>query len=777
MTEGRHDGKKDAGEDPAPKPGKTYSAEEVADITAGFLSEEYPKMVPVGVLDLLRGAVETLRTYIRTGKGGITWKNPFAQLDYEVPAPDFVVEGEAEADADEGLEIPELTREAALDLSKKIVRELMTPAFLHQYVMALVTKEAAVLYHEDGSVLLLVQEEQVAAIPEADREAYLEKLGEGFRFPPLGIKGTLDRPEGKTPFAGALVFGICPLTIVAHTGRAFYPVMVGLHFTEGDPSAWSEEDRQAILDALVGQIDALAAPYLKAVEAKGEERPAVPEPDRAVAVRSADFAVAGTYTRSIFGLSKHKKDMPLLLDFYEPQTPLNWAVGLVMFSMTDEDRVRSGDWQEARISDLEDLVFCLIERDAPRRGDHRTDILAEVVKLHTKRNWYYEVDAVKVGRAWKKRAVIGSQYAIPELRLVFLDTKTGKTAFPTDPALRALAIPLEVKGRRVAQPDGKDIPSLPKGRWKLESIQWRWVQSFNDDLVLSPALEESGKRKGLPKKTVTGKPIRKTSGLIRVTRNVIDALHRLRAEGRGALYASRLLVMLAHNLNKTESGIAADRVFRMLGIAEDYTDRTHKKPEDLVAAAVLRLKQRDIGALLVGSDEYPRTDPNPDRRKGPYYRFIRSLDFTPRTGIASKEDALAIEAEYSDAVEEDTVARSQPAPAAQPKTDQAVLPGMEEPPAQPIPDGSVIRAARDAAGLNLRDFARRMDGRDAVLHGKEAPKPSFKTWSMIETGQRSERSGRIPEAVWNRVRDFVAQHGLKAGTDGSLSHKGGNPVA
>ena len=483
-----------------------------------------------------------------------------------------------------------------------------------------------------------------------------------------------------------------------------------------------------------------------------------PAPDRLTALqdftsgRAEIIKVAGGYVRPIFGLSERKQDLPLLQEYYEPQTPLNWAVGLVMFSMTDEDRVRSGDWQEARIADLEDLVFCLIERDAPRRGDHRTDILAEVVKLHTKRNWYYEVDAVKVGRAWKKRAVIGSQYAIPELRLVFLDTKTGKTAFPTDPALRALAIPLEVKGRRVAQPDGKDIPSLPKGRWKLESIQWRWVQSFNDDLVLSPALEESGKRKGLPKKTVTGKPIRKTSGLIRVTRNVIDALHRLRGEGRGALYASRLLVMLAHNLNKTESGIAADRVFRMLGIAEDYTDRTHKKPEDLVAGAVLRLKQQDIGALLVGSDEYPRTDPNPDRRKGPYYRFIRSLDFTPRTGIASKEDALAIEAEYSDAVEED--ARSQPAPVAQPKADQAVLPGMEEPPAQPIPDGSVIRAAREAAGLNLRDFARMIKG------------PAFKTWSNYETG-KTIRVGSIKPDAWQRVRDFVAQHGPKAAGTGS----------
>jgi len=755
MTEGRKDGMTESGiaQPKAPKD-KTLSVEEVVGIfTDAFMESAYPELQFLAILDLFRGAVLSLGHYLKKGKvAGVNWKNPFALLDYPVgPIPSEEVE---DADLEAGGK-ERLTEDAALDLLGRITVSLMTPSFLVPATMHMITREVAVAVAADGDARIILPpalEDEVAALPEAEREARLDALGAGFNFPPLSFTGTCTTPAGKESFTAALVFGIKPLVILEAEDRAFFPVLVGLDFKEGDPSAWSEEDRQAILDALVGQIDALAAPYLKAVEAKGEERPAVPEPDRAVAVRSADFAVAGTYTRSIFGLSKHKKDMPLLLDFYEPQTPLNWAVGLVMFSMTDEDRVRSGDWQEARIADLEDLVFCLIERDAPRRGDHRTDILAEVVKLHTKRNWYYEVDAVKVGRAWKKRAVIGSQYAIPELRLVFLDTKTGKTAFPTDPALRALAIPLEVKGRRVAQPDGKDIPSLPKGRWKLESIQWRWVQSFNDDLVLSPALEESGKRKGLPKKTVTGKPIRKTSGLIRVTRNVIDALHRLRGEGRGALYASRLLVMLAHNLNKTESGIAADRVFRMLGIAEDYTDRTHKKPEDLVAGAVLRLKQQDIGALLVGSDEYPRTDPNPDRRKGPYYRFIRSLDFTPRTGIASKEDALAIEAEYSDAVEED--ARSQPAPVAQPKADQAVLPGMEEPPAQPIPDGSVIRAAREAAGLNLRDFARMIKG------------PAFKTWSNYETG-KTIRVGSIKPDAWQRVRDFVAQHGPKAAGTGS----------
>ena len=455
--------------------------------------------------------------------------------------------------------------------------------------------------------------------------------------------------------------------------------------------------------------------------------------------RVLSFPVPGGYVRPIFGLSEAKKDLPLLLEFHELQTPLNWAVGLAMFSLTDADRVKSGDWQEVKIRDLEDRVFCLTEREAPRHGQHREDILAEVVKLHTKKNWYYEIDTVQVGRAWTKRATIGSQYAIPEIQFIFLDTKTGKRTFPSDPAIRKLLIPLEVKGRRVAQPEGKDIPSLPKGRWELESIRWRWVQAFNNDLLLTPALEETGKRKGLPKKTTSGKTVRK-GYLIKVADNIFDALGRLRAEGRGSLYACRLLIMLISNLNKTEAGIKADRVFRMLGIPEDYQKRTHEKPEELVARAVLRLKDRDIRALLAGSDEYPRTDPNPDRRKGPYYCFKRSSEYTPRTGIVSKEDALTIEAEYEAAPE--------PPALTDRKTGSEQIPLFETRETGPIPSGSDIRAAREAAGLNLRRFAEVIGG------------PDFSTWSRYETG-KPVRVGSIRPDVWSRVRDFISQHGKK----------------
>jgi len=499
-----------------------------------------------------------------------------------------------------------------------------------------------------------------------------------------------------------------------------------LYLSDMTPQEWTD-----LSEKLTARNAAMGLPLPKPAE------DIIPIPGKG---KAETFNVAGGYFRPIFGLSERKTDLPLLLEFHEPQTPLNWAVGLTLFSLTDEDRIKTGNWQEATIQEIEDRVFCLTERDAMRHGQHREDILAEVVKLATRQNWYYAFETVQAGRAWKPRAVIGIRTPIPELELIFVNRKTGKRAFPSDPAIRQLLIPLEVKGRRAFRPDGKTIMALPKDTWELESIRWHWVQSFNDDLLLMPALEEKGKRKGLPKKTTTGKPIRK-GYLIKVADNILHALGRLRAEGSGSKYACRLLIMLASNLNKTEDGIAAERVFRMLGIPDDYKTKGHRNPETLVAEAVLRLKSRDIQALLAGSDEYPRTDPNPDRRKGPYYCFKRSPEYTPRSGIVSKEDALAIEAEYE-------ITDKTPSPDISPKEKvaaQLVLPGIVQE-APSIPSGAEIRAAREAAGMNLRDFA------------EDIKSGSHNTWAKYERGEPIRIKSIAPEA-WDRVRTFIAQHG------------------
>lgn len=746
MTSQRKDGK---------KPGRQASVEDVVkrtmDVLKGMPSVPVYLLI---VLDLLKNSLANLQHYIDTDQEDISWSNPFTELQYAVDLveveelPDVVAD---EAEIQEAVleRLPQGLEAAALMVLTRGVRVRLVEPYTDESGRAC-----------DCRISLPPEvDAEVKALPEAEREAKLTELVQGIGIPGLGpVTITIEVEEDRCdpPFPGLysadLIFQVRPLTIDTIHGRAYFPIMVGLafheptHNTAFDPSNFPDEVKADIWRSLFQEIKDLEDPLLKQLEAEGLPPPKPVKKDRIGPPER--FAVAGSYTYPIYELSKYKSKLPLLRDFYAPQTPLNWAVGLALFSLTDADRVRSGDFQEAKIGNLVDRVFCLTERDAPRRGDYRSDILAEVVKL-TWPNYYYDFETIKVGRVYKKRPILGSITAIPEMQLVFIDRKTGKRTLPTDAAVRGQKIPLEVQGRRVTKPDGKHILALPMDRWKLDAIRWRWVQSFNDDLLMKPAMIEGGRLVGLPKKTTTGKVVR--NWMIQVALNIFSAMQILRAEGPRSVYAHRLLFMLVHNLHKTEDGIAADRVFRMLCIGDDFTRKTHRKPEDIVADAVYRLKQRDIGALQPGSDEYPRPPSEAERksgrRKSDYYRLVRSPEFMPPTGIVSKEEAEAIEAEYSPAGTK---------PAAPPiqKAKQKTLPGLDLPPAPPVPSGSDIRAAREAAGTNLRDFARKMGG------------PSFKTWSLIETGQRSPRSGRIPEDVWQRVRDFVAQHKPKDDPDG-----------
>ena len=685
--------------------------------------EVEPNWRPLCLLGLLREAINCLREAVKADT--VPWEDPFVELRYGTErTPDAALKhAEAAALAQD------LAAHGEDFIWGAFLREMAPPGIICRLVNDT---------HYEVS-LSPEREYEVLGRPEPEHEEKLAELIEGYVLPELTVAGSDIEHVGN--IKAALHVAIRPLHV--DDEGYFIPVQAGLIFEEGAPDTWSKEDRETVFETILRILWDEVGKLLRKWGAT--EAPKADPPDRVQSIHPNTFPVAGGYVRPIYGLSKRQDDRQLIMEFLALQTPLNWAVGLAMFSLTDEDRVRSGSFQEATITDIVDRVYCLTDRGVPIRGDHREDILAEVVKLHTTHNWYYELSTVQVGRAWTTRVAIGSQYAIPELQLVFLDTKTGDRVFPADAALRALRTPLEVKGRRKQLPDGKNIWALPKNRWKLESIRWRWVQSFNDDLLLTPDLVESGRRKGLPKKTVTGKTIRK-GYLVKVATNIFNALRILRAEGGRSMYACRLLVMLAHNINKTESGIAADRVFRMLGIPENQTTKARGKttPEDLVAAAVLRLKERDIGALLAGSDEHPREDRNRDRRRNPYYRFIRSPEFAPRAGLTSKEDALAVEAEYA---ESDTIKAKAP-----PAVDQAALPGLEAPPAPPLPSGVEIRAARETAGMNLRGFARSMGG------------PTHNTWAKYERGE-TVRTRTIKPEVWQRVRDFIAEHGPKADTD------------
>lgn len=468
-----------------------------------------------------------------------------------------------------------------------------------------------------------------------------------------------------------------------------------------------------------------------------------PQPENILKPIRDNFAVAAGFVPMHKLSERNRAGLPLFPEgsrtFHALRTPLNVAAGLALFRFTSPDR--PGDWQEVTMKALTDQVYCLTERDAPRRGDQAPDVLGEVVKLFAETIAIVQPRHEKHGRIWKSRVALIFDRVIATLGLTYIDTKTGRRVRPDDPTLpRAAIVPLAVKGRRVYAPEGRDIKALIGDRWKLETIRWRWSPTIVDDLLAAPVLD----KKGNVIRDKSGKVIRGGFN-IRVIIRIFDALFRLRSER--AYTAHDLLVLLATDIYKPPKQSTAgrniieretDRLFALLGLEDD--PKHPGRREEAVAGAIFRLKQPDIGALLPGTDENPRIDPNPDRRKRSYYRLIRSALYTP-PGIMTKEEAAAIEAETAT-----------PEPLALPdpkkkKVDQVVLPGIVED-AQPIPSGADIRAARDAAGINLRDFARIVDG------------PGIAIWSRYETGTPI-RVDKITPEVWERVREFIAQHGKK----------------
>jgi len=470
-----------------------------------------------------------------------------------------------------------------------------------------------------------------------------------------------------------------------------------------------------------------------------------PQPENILKPIRDNFAVAAGFVPMHKLSERNRSGLPLFPEesqtFHALRTPLNVATGLALFRFTSPDR--PGDWQEVPIHALTDQVYCLADRNAPHRWDHTQDVLGEVVKLFMETIALVRRRTEQCGRFYKSWVDLDLLRVIAEMGLSYIDTKEGRRVRPDDPSLRKFVKPLEVKGRRVYTPEGRDIKALIGDRWKLETIRWRWSPTIVDDLLAAPVLD----KKGNVIRDKSGKVIRGGFN-IRVIIRIFDALFRLRSER--AYTAHDLLVLLATDIYKPRKQSSArrnmieretDRLFDLLGLEDD--PKHPGRREEAVAGAIFRLKQPDIGALLPGTDENPRIDPNPDRRKRSYYRLIRSALYTP-PGIMTKEEAAALEAEE---VAPEPLALPEPK---KKKVDQVVLPGIVED-TQPIPSGADIGNAIKAAGGNLRRFAEMIN--DGIIEGG-----SFNTWARYIRGERIKVNKISPEA-WQRVREFIAQHG------------------
>lgn len=723
MMEGRHDGMMEDGK---------VSAAEVADIADKVFGKPYRDLVPLAVLDLFKGAVESLRVHIEKGRvPGITWKNPFAQLDYEAAAPDRLT---------------------------AIFQELRKPPVIHTGVMLELTREVYVLVREDGTALVHLPpalDKEVAALPEADREGRLAELGAGFKFEPPHLAGTVDAPGGKEAFAADLVFGIRPLTVIEKTNRAFFPILVGLDFKQGDPAAWSEEDRGTLWEAILAQLDALAAPYLEAL--KGADRLPIPRPGRAVPIRAEYFHAPGRLFDTPRHAAVHSDTLPEIGRWFL-QSAFNRVVGMAAAALTRTDtRDAILDWQSATVDEVADLVFCRSEEGSPSHGWQRQDILKSFEALRAIPVPIVKIDWKQIGTdrnpRWIKQYKLRVASLLQSYGAVFVDKETGKEVFGADPAQKKKKIKGKPDRKKttkelVAQnPADGIMESFPPDRYTLTRFEWRWNTDIAEDFIC-PQVALDGKNR--PRLKLKGGRHIEGSRFINLNRRYFAVQKHLR--DAGSKYAPRLLdLIVSEKTHITSRGkgavwieISADKIIKGLDLWAEYQNRPKHVLEDHVAPAVMALIREKV--MLPDSALVPQTDRNPDRRKAPFYRW-KVAELWSTVALVAPEEAKEVE----EVIVAEAEAAGLPGPRTKTAVEEAALPGMEEPPGKPVPDGSVIRAAREAAGLNLRRFAEAMAG------------PDFSTWSRYESG-KPIRVGSIPEAVWDRVRDFVEKNGKKGGS-------------
>jgi hypothetical protein len=484
---------------------------------------------------------------------------------------------------------------------------------------------------------------------------------------------------------------------------------------------------------------------------------------------SPDFRVAKRVIQGPFLLANEPEErlLPLLREFYEPLTPYNKAVLHALFAATDNEHPEG--WQQAKPSDLLALVHDAVGDKLDITQQQRQDLMAAIQELRRRTIPLAQVTIERRGRYYVKQLHIRDVSLLQGFGLVYRDRETGEELHPQeDHRLRHERRPVKVKGfdrhegearkgrRRRGQPAPDEENAMLATLFKLPrnsrwigpvAFEFRWGSDILEDLQMKPATDA----KGNVLRDRSGHVLRQGIGFIRLQRNIFAVLKRLRDDHQPT--AARLFELVASDiLGKDVSGQLlekeAKRVFQLLGFPEPGSVKPASRARqdgrwaenvERVAEAVRALKAE--GVLEPESDEEPRIDPNPNRRKAGYYRWKRSAEFTPTFCILDDEDADRIGATLNAAT-----------PATKPlSAPKAALPAPEPTFIEPdlfgrvptaSPRGRDIRAAREAAGMDLRAFAQRF-GRSIYF------------WSEVENEVLSGRTGE-PKAVPAEVREEVA---------------------
>lgn len=444
----------------------------------------------------------------------------------------------------------------------------------------------------------------------------------------------------------------------------------------------------------------------------------------------------------------------------EAQPPaFNKTVGMAAAALTKmHTREAILDWQSATVEEIEDLVYCRSDQGTPAHGQHREDLVKALEALRAIPIPIVRIDWKKIGQGkntrWVKEYKLKVSSMFQSYGAVYVDRETGREVYPEDPENRTKTTKGKASRRKktrelmLAGQASSALTAFPADRYKLTRVEWRWNTDIAEDFICPQvALDE----KSIPRRRLKGgRPHIEGSRFIQLNKQYFAIQKNFR--DAGLTYAPRLLdYIVSEKTHITSRGkgiiwieVELLKIVKVLGLWQEYQDHPKRVLTDRIKPAIEALIKEKV--MLTGSGLMPRTDPNPDRRKGDFYRW-KVAELWSTVALVSEEEAKEIETEQltkPPAAQEITTPEITPAA-------QEALPGIE-PAAPTIPTGAEIRAAREAAGVNLRDFARAIDKNSA----------SHNTWAKYERGEPI-RIKKITPEIWQRVRDFIAQHGTESG--------------
>ena len=491
----------------------------------------------------------------------------------------------------------------------------------------------------------------------------------------------------------------------------------GLSVTEGDPETLSDEEWQGML----------ATCHRLLCE------------DVFVPVITGDRKTDYFRTPGNFGFTPNQlasqppseESMGMLQEWRESQTPLDRAVGYAAFALTNPRD--PGAMQRFSIRQLRDKVWP--QKNHPKQW--REDLCESLGRYQSQTLSIAKKDLEQHGRYWVPVVKCYDLTPLPLLGFVYLDTESGKEFNSTrGPGMRiAKKVTFPRRKREVS------VKVIQQEKKKLIAVEIQWNQALVDWMMMEPKLDD----KGRVLKDRRGKVIRKGSFFLLAQERFFD----LNAAARTAKMdiAWDLFERLIYDRRRLEGSfeIAAPVLFRRMGWDWEDSNRRGRHKEQL-ERAIKWLKQEDV--LTGASTEKQQNSKNPDRRKEPYYRFRFTPGWVKKIKDAESEvtDAAVIAQEDLETSADPAVTLSPAVTPETPKTPETSQAEFDLGVSSAAVPGAIVKRIRDAASLNVREWARQYGS-------------SKSTWSKYESGLSSKPPAILPEK-WQEIRILAENYNI-----------------